>query len=197
MHPRTLLLSSLLFLVPSLVRAQDLLSGPDVGQPVPGLSVLAATGSNAGNEIDYADQRKEKPTVYVFIQADKWDRPVARFLSGLDEAMPKISQEAYVVATWLTADQEKTKQYLPVAQQSLRLANSALTQFTGASGPAAWKLHSGAHVTAVVVVKGTVAANFAYRSVNETVVHDVLVQVSRFSRGSFGQIEIGLHAKNG
>jgi hypothetical protein len=174
MPSRTLLAGALLLVAPSFVRAQNLLSGPDIGKRVPELPVLAATGPNAGNEIDYADQRKEKPTVYVFIQADKWDRPMARFLRGLDEAMPKISQDAYVVAVWLTADQEKTKQYLPVAQQSLQLANSALTQFTGeASGPANWKLHSGAHLTAVVVAKGIVSASFAYRSVNETLVDDV------------------------
>jgi hypothetical protein len=175
MQRRTWLVGSLLFFVPSLVSAQDLLSGPDVGKPVPGVSVLAATGPNVGNEIDYTDQRNEKPTVYVFVQADKWDRPMARFLRGLDEAMPRISQDAYVVAIWLTADQEKTKQYLPVAQQSLQFTNIALTQFTGeASGPANWKLHSGAHLTAVVVAKEIVSANFAYRSVNETVVDDVV-----------------------
>ena len=173
---RTLLVGPFLFLVPSLVGAQDLLSGPNVGQPVPAVPVLVASGPNAGHEIDYADQRREKPTVYVFIQADKWDRPMARFLRGLDEAMPKINEDAYVVAVWLTADQERTKQYLPLAQQSLRLTNTALTQFTAeATGSAAWKLHSGAHLTAVVVTKGIVATNLAYRSVNERLLTRVVL----------------------
>jgi hypothetical protein len=100
---------------------------------------------------------------------------MARFVRGLDEAMPRISQDAYIVGVWLTADQEKTKQYLPVAQQSLQLGNSALTQFTRVQGgPAAWKIHAGAYLTAVVVANGTVVANFAYRSVNETLVDDVV-----------------------
>lgn len=174
MPSRTLLAGLSLFLIPSLVHAQDLLSGPEVGKPAPALNVFAVTGPSAGGEIDYSDQRKDKPTIYVFIQADKWDRPMARFLRDLDQAMLKAGQDSYIVAVWLTDDQDKTKQYLPVAQQSLQLGSTALTQFRGdKAGPEAWKIHSGAYLTAIVVAKGKVAANFAYRSINETVVPEV------------------------
>ena len=40
-----------------------------------GLKVFDATGPLKDKEVDYAAERKGKPTVYVFIQADKWDRP--------------------------------------------------------------------------------------------------------------------------
>ncbi|MGH7138626.1 MAG: hypothetical protein ACREHD_23015 [Pirellulales bacterium] len=174
MSSRNVLAWLSLFFLASVAHAQDLLSGPEVGKPVPALNVFAVTGPSAGGEIDYADQRKDKPTIYVFIQADKWDRPVARFLRDLDQAMPKVDQDAYVVAVWLTDDQQKTKQYLPTAQQSLQFGGTALTQFSGdKAGPEAWKIHAGAYLTAVVVAKGKVAANFAYRSVNETVVPEV------------------------
>src|SRR5262249_11381473 len=90
--------------------AQDVTSGPYNGKPVPVLKVFDATGPNKGKELDYAAERKDTPTVYIFIQADKWDRPMARFLKTLDQTVQK-EEETMVVAVWLTEDAEKTKEY--------------------------------------------------------------------------------------
>src|SRR5437763_15726180 len=106
--------------------AQDVASGPEKGMKVPALKVFDATGPHEGKEVDYAAERKGKPTAYVFIQADKWDRPMARFLKGLDEAARKKSDGTLVVAVWLTDDVDRTKDYLPVAQRSLRFRATAL-----------------------------------------------------------------------
>src|SRR5947209_3051959 len=97
---------------------QEVPSGLDRGKGVPALKVFDATGPHQGKEVDYQAERKAKPTVYVFVQADKWDRPMARFLRKLDEAVRKESEEAFVVAVWLTDNAAKTKEYLPLAQQS-------------------------------------------------------------------------------
>jgi hypothetical protein len=73
------------------------------------------------------------------------------------------------VAVWLTDYPDKTKEYLPLAQQSLRFQKTALTCFTGEkAGPKDWNINSDAHVTAVVTTKGKVASTFGYRSINET-----------------------------
>ena len=110
---------------------QDVDSGPESGKKVPALKVFDATGANQDKEVDYVAECKDKPTVYVFVQADKWDRPMARFLRKLDESVRKESDDAYVVAVWLTDDADKTKTYLPRAQQSLKFQNTALTCFSG------------------------------------------------------------------
>src|SRR5438046_994498 len=94
---------------------------------------------------------------------------MARFLRKLDEVVPTESQDAYVVAAWLTGEADKTKSYLPVAQESLKLQNTALTCYTGEkSGPEAWAINGEAHLTAVLVNKGKVVKRFGYRSLNET-----------------------------
>lgn len=148
---------------------QDVQSGPEAGKKVPVLKVFDATGPSKDKEVDYAAERKDKPTVYVFVQADKWDRPMARFLRKLDDGVTKQNADAYVVAVWLTEDVDKTKNYLPVAQQSLKFQNSALTCFTGEkAGPEGWGINADAHLTAVVANKGRVAKTFAYLSINET-----------------------------
>lgn len=150
-------------------RAQDLVSGPDKDKPVPALQVFAATGPLEDKDVDYAAQRKEQPTVYLFIQANKFSRPMARFMRTLDEETRKLGEAPYIVAVWLTSDLEKTKQYLPRAQQSVRFERTALTCFTGdKGGPKDWNLNDDADLTAVVAKKGKVAAVFGYRSINET-----------------------------
>src|SRR2546427_6888489 len=88
-------------------------SGPRAGSKVAALKVITATGEGAGNEVDYAAERGVKPTIYIFVQADKWDRPTARFLRALDQELAKRSDDGQVIAVWLTDDVEKAKEYLP------------------------------------------------------------------------------------
>jgi hypothetical protein len=164
--------------------AQDVVSGPATGQKVPNMKVFDVTGSNQGKDVDYVTERKDRPTVYVFVQADKWDRPMARFLKKLDEAVQKEKKEAAVVAIWLTDDVDKTKEYLPKAQQSLQFQVTALTCFTGEkSGPKDWGVNADAHLTVVVADKQKVAARFGYRSVNETDVPAVQEALQKVTKG--------------
>ena len=69
--------------------AQDMMSGPDKGGAVPALKVFDATGAFKDKETDYAAERKDKLTVYLFISAEKFDRPMNRFMKGLDAAVGK------------------------------------------------------------------------------------------------------------
>ena len=55
-------------------------------EPEP-FKVFAATGDQAQKEIDAVASRKDKATVYVFLAADQWARPVARYVKKLDEAI--------------------------------------------------------------------------------------------------------------
>jgi hypothetical protein len=149
--------------------AQDVTSGPEKGKAVPPLPVFDATGPQKDKDVDYAAERGDKPTVYVFIRADKWDRPMARFLKGLDGVVQKEGDDTSVVGVWLTDDAAKTKAYLPLAQQSLQFQETALTCFTGEkAGPKGWNMNADADVTVVVASRRKVAATFGYRSINET-----------------------------
>jgi len=173
-----------LLLVSSLAGAQDVPSGPEKGRAVPALKVFDATGAHVGKEVDYAADRKEKPTVYLFIQAEKWDRPQARFVRELDKAVQKDGGDGAVVGVWVGGDPARNKGYLPVAQTSLQLQATALTAFTGPpEGPAGWGVNGDASLTAVVAVKGKVVAVFGYRSVNETDVAGVLDALRKARKG--------------
>jgi hypothetical protein len=144
-------------------------SGPAAGSKVEALKVLTITGDDAGKEVDYATTRKDKPTVYVFIQADKFDRPVARFLKGLDEKLAKERTDVAIVAVWLTEDVDKTKDHLPKVQESMKLTQTTLTVYKGdKGGPNAWNVNGVAHLTAVIAHDNKVEASLGFGSINET-----------------------------
>lgn len=148
--------------------AEDIKSGPAAGK-APELKVFDTTGPNTGSEVDYTADRKGKPTIYVFIVAEKFDRPVARFVKQLDTAVAKESDEGYIVAVWITEDEAKTKAYLPIAQSSLKFERSALTFLKGGkTSPKDWNIDTDVTVTAVVANDGKVIKSFGYRSVNDS-----------------------------
>lgn len=160
---------------PGLVLAQ-VESGPAAGTRVEALKVVVATGDAAGKELDFSADRKDKPTVYAFFQADKWDRPMARFLKVLDKELG--GADVHIVAIWLTEDVEKSKGYLPKAQGSLQLAQTTFAVHPGdKNGPEKWGINSDAHLTVVVARGNKVIASIGYRSVNETDVPEVMKKV--------------------
>lgn len=162
----------------------DLASGPEVVKKLPALKVYAVAGLHQGKEVDYAADRKGKPTVYVFIQADQWNRPSARFLRALEAGVRKDRADAYVVAVWLTDKPEATKAYLPRAQQALQFTATALTFFKGAkTGPDGWGINPDACITAVVSHNRKVAGTFAYGSINETDAPKVAAALKKTAKG--------------
>src|SRR4051794_2304017 len=88
-------------------RGQEVASGPEKGKAVPALTVFDATGPHQDKDVDYAAERKGKPTVYLFVRADRWDRPMARFLRKLDETVAEDRKDGAVVAVWVTDDPDK------------------------------------------------------------------------------------------
>lgn len=166
------------FLVPA--AAQDVESGPKAGEKVAALKAYGVVGAVEGKEADLAAERKDAPTVYLFVQSEHFGRPTARFIKVLDEKVKTANEKAGVVAVWI-GDKEafaKNKDYLPRVQMSLKLENTAYAAHEGEkSGPNGWGLNTDAHVTVVVADKGKVAKSFAFVSVNETDVRPVLAAV--------------------
>jgi hypothetical protein len=153
----------------------DITSGPEVGVKVPALPVAAVTGPVENKDVDYARERGGKPTVFLFVSAANWDRPMARFLRKLDGELGSVGEDSAAVAVWLSEKPDEAKDYLPRAQQSLQFQQTALTVFTGEQpDPKDWGINSLAHLTAVVAKDGKVVARFAYQSVNETDVPKVV-----------------------
>ena len=158
-------------------------SGPDVGSAVKPLKVDAVAGDQSGKQLDFVELRKEQPTVYLFVQADKLTRPMGRFVKTLDQELDKgvdTAPGAVCVAVWLTEDVNQSKEYLPRFQQSVQLSRTTLAVFDGAkAGPNDWAINLDAHLTAVVVRDGKVVKCFGYQSLNETNVPEVVAELKK------------------
>jgi hypothetical protein len=150
-------------------------SGPAAGKAVPALKVDAVAGPMTGETKDFAAERKDKPTIYIFVQAEPFGRPTARFLKVLDQELGKDRPDVQIIAVWLTDDVAKSKEYLPKAQMSLQLGQTVWAVYPGdKTGPADWGIDVGVQVTAIVADGAKVVKSFDYNSVNDTVVPDVL-----------------------
>lgn len=172
-------LFAVILLVPNYAQA-DVASGPATGAEIKPLMVNAVTGDHAGKELDYAADRADQPTIYVFVTAARFDRPAGRFLKKLDDAVKAHNGKAAIVAVWLTDDKEATQTRLMAIQNSLQLGATSLSVYPSLKDlPDGWGLNTDAAVTAVVAVEKKVTANFAYVSVNDTVVPEVAAALKK------------------
>ncbi|MBN9120805.1 MAG: hypothetical protein J0I06_16925 [Planctomycetes bacterium] len=161
-------------------------SGPKAGEKVPELKAFGVVGAVEGKEVDFAKERKDAPTVYIFVNAEEngipvGGRPAARFMKVLDEKLGDASDTAAIVAVWLGEKAfDKHKEYLPRFQMSLKLERTALAAFDGnKSGPNNWAVNPDTRLTVVVANKGKVVKSFAFTSVNETDVKAVLEELKK------------------
>ena len=87
-------------------------------------------------DVDFAAERKDAPTVYLFVQAEEGGipvggRPLARFMKVLDGELAKTDDTA-AVAVWLGDKAfDKHKEYLPRIQMSLKLEKTQYAAFDG------------------------------------------------------------------
>ncbi len=168
-----LLLATVLLPVVPLARAA-IESGPALDSALPELKADAATGDDAGKKITFTTTRKGKPTIYVFVRGDKFDRPIGRYLKFLDKALAELGKDTHVVAVWLTDDVDKTREYLPKVQQSIKLEATTFAFYAeDKNGPNAWAINDRAFVTTIVTDGAKVKARFAEQSINETNVPEV------------------------
>ena len=157
--------------------------GPKAGTAVPKLTALVVAEKVAEKETDLAGERKDEPTVYVFVNADhfkdsnaQFSRPAHRFVKTLDEKIGDVTG-AKIVAVWVGGDADKNKGYVP--KVSTYYANTVLgVSSADGNGPKDWGLTSTSMVTVVLANKGKVVKAWALESVNETDVKGVVDELT-------------------
>jgi hypothetical protein len=157
-----------LLLLSSCFMLSDIESGPKVGEKVPELKAFGRTGEFADKTVNYTEERADLPTVYLMINASKFDRPMARYMRELDQKSGDAIEKVQIIAVWIGGDLDENKKRLPLIQQSLKFDRTAMAVFEGEmAGPNKWGINNDAHLTTVVVHKAVVVKNFVYQSVNE------------------------------
>ncbi len=140
--------------------------------------VFVAAGANSGTEVDYVTQRKDQTTIYLFVAANDWARPVASYVRKLDKEIAAGvpgGEDAAIVVVWLSDNAAKGKEYLPKAQMSLNLVRTDWTVFEGQkAGPDNWNVDIASSLTTVVTRGGKEIGRIRYKSVNEIDVPEAL-----------------------
>jgi len=148
----------------------DVASGPDVGKPLSPLKVRVVQEGQAGEPRDVLADHQEHPTVYLFLSAEKFDRPGAKYLRGVDEQIQKLQKRdplAGLVIVWLTPDPEAGIKRVSGIQGSLRLLAGQWTVFAGEAGPEGWGINEQATITTVISRGRDVGARMGYDVVDD------------------------------
>ncbi|MBX3398871.1 MAG: hypothetical protein KF873_09030 [Gemmataceae bacterium] len=145
----------------------DVESGPKAGEKVGELKVAVVVGEKEGKDLDLAADRKDAPTVYLFVNAEKFSRPMARFMKKVDETVGDAHEKAEAAAIVVGGDVANWKDRLPKIQMSLKFAKTSMSVFDG-SDPKGWGINADAHLTVVLVKDGKVVKSYGFDSVNET-----------------------------
>ena len=166
---RPLFLTILLVFSPDLIMGQDVSTGTPVGKTVPLLEAMVCVGENDGQKVELTAKSGKNPTLYFFIQAEHWDRPVARLLRELDQNIKSGVTDGTLVAVWLSNNEvERFREHLPRVQQSLKLAMTIYTVWPGDPfGPPAWAINRDDHVTIITAKDGKTLGRYSFKSTNE------------------------------
>lgn len=170
-----------LLLLSAWIDDKDIVAGPELNKPIPSLKTLQIVGDHADKEIDWKETAQTKSTLIVFVRSDKWERPVARVLKQLDDALiaaRKDLPDAHIGIVWVSKDAEKAKDYLPKVQQSIKLQASSWNHFNGEVYDATgWQL-SGDGALNIVLVKGNKTIwGRAFSTMQEGIVKQTMAQL--------------------
>ena len=158
----------------------DIESGLKAGEKVPELKAFGLVGEIKDKSADFAKERGDLPTVYLFVNAAKFDRPLARYIKELDQKANEVAEKVQIVAVWVGGDLDANKKRIPAINESLKFDRTAMAAFEGdAPGPNGWGLNADAHLTSVIAHKGKVIKSFAYQSVNDKDVPAVLEELKK------------------
>ena len=142
----------------SAVGQDEVFSGPQVGEPFPGLTYTGVFGDQEGKEIDFDAIAKDKASLVFFVH--KRSRPAF----GLFNSMIKFASKREGIESglvFLTDDASETTNWMTRIRKVFSEGATYGVSPDGLDGPGAFGLNRDMTLTVVVAKEGKVTANFA------------------------------------
>lgn len=143
-----------------LARAEDPVSGPQVGEKLPPFKVRGVLDSHAGKDIDFIEMAKEKPVVLVFVHdVNRQSIAMTRVLTSYTKTREKDGLTTGVV--WLSDDATEAEAAVKKVKHALTEGVPVGVSPDGREGPGKYGLNRKVTLTILVGNKNKVTANFA------------------------------------
>lgn len=148
--------------------AQDeIFSGPQVGEPTPGFTIIGSSGPYKDRSVDIIEEFAGEPSAIVFV--NRPTRAAARTLRELDKGFAaRFDQGLRAMFVLLSADQEQSERYGGQLLRSLNMRSEMGVSVDGLEGPGSYGLLKESMLTILIAKDNVVSANFALISPNET-----------------------------
>jgi hypothetical protein len=144
----------------TLSAADPVFSGPQAGESLSPLKVMAVYDDDAGKEIDPIEMAGGKPTMLVFVH--QLTRPSMALTRALTSYAKNQADQGVVSAIiWLDDDKAGADAYLTRARKSLNFTVPVGISVDGGEGPGAYGLNRNVELTIVIANENKVTANFA------------------------------------
>jgi hypothetical protein len=154
------LLLGLCFVVGFALAGEGLLSGPQVGQTVPGpFHPLNVTGADAGNKVCLYCKNGNNPVAMIF--AREVSDPIAKLIKKVDTATAQHEDAKMGSFVVFLNDSEDLQKTLKDLAEKEGIKNTVLA-IDNPAGPEAYKVAKDADVTVVLYNEHKVKANFAF-----------------------------------
>lgn len=143
-----------------LARAEDPISGPQVGEKLPPFKVRGALEPHEGKDIDFVETAKGKPLVLVFVHdVNRQSIGMTRVLTSYTKSRAKDGLTTGVV--WLSDDATEAENQIKKIKHALAEGVPVGVSPDGREGPGKYGLNRKVTLTILVGNKGKVTANFA------------------------------------
>jgi len=137
---------------PAVARADELVSGPKVGEVVKGFEVDVATGDDAGKTLDLLKPLNDKPVLVIFVS--EMTRPGFGLLKLLDKYGRLRQPEGLeVLIVRVTDDAAAAARQSKVHFDQYDIKSTAGVARGGKTGPPNYGLHEDAQMTILLIDK--------------------------------------------
>ena len=140
--------------------AQTPFSGPQPGEPIPGLRVLMVNTDDAGREIDFVAKHGNAPLLIVFLH--QLDRNVAALMTPTERfSQDRAAAGLRTIWLYLAPDKVEGERRMQAVAKSLKLQSAVGVSVDGQEGPGAYGLNKQVAITAIAGRDRKVTANYA------------------------------------
>lgn len=160
MRKTAITLSSSLLLVAAVVASEGLMSGPQVGQKVPGpFEPMNVTGSSAGQKHCLFCENGSNPVAMIF--AREASEPVVTLIKKIDAATAQHQDQKMGSFVVFLTDRDGLDKDLKELAEREQIKHTVLS-IDKPEGPTKYKVAPNADVTVVLYTDRTVKANHAF-----------------------------------